>query len=383
MISTHRERQISRASEALTARGGGFVDFPTLLPASLVLELAGEGLRPRLFFASAPDGSEMCLRPDLTIPAALQYLADSTYDDEPSAWACKGPVFRAPRDGEARAPEFVQIGLERFGDADIIATDVTIFLAAWSACLATDSGPMTVRLCDGGLLPAIISGADMPEVWRSALREQTAHSRAFLNILAQASGQNPTHAITPLELELADLTFEAARDHVEKAITSGDLSLAATRTLDDVTARLQTRAKRTLARRLAAPIAQTLYELATFKQVTTIDETLDHVVTLAARIGVDLGGWRQEWIARLAAIKAEAPDAFANCRFDALGEEAFDYYDGMAFDITTSDNFQKPVATGGRYDRLVGEMSGGTRRARAVGCVIRPDRFCHDANGEA
>lgn len=383
MISTRRERQISRASEALTARGGGFVDVPTLLPASLVLELAGEGLRPRLFFATAPDGSEMCLRPDLTIAAATQYVAHSGHDNDPFAWACKGQVFRAPREGEARAPEFVQIGLERFGDADVVATDVTIFLAAWSACVAADCGPLHVRLCDGGLLPTIIAQATMPEVWRTALLEQTAHSRAFLNILAQASGQNSMRAITELELELAGLPFQAARARVEMAISSGDLSLAATRTLDDVTTRLQTRAKRTLAPRLAAPIAQTLHALATFKHVSTIDETLDHVVNLAARIGVNLEDWRNDWSTRLAAIEADASNALTNCRFDALGEEAFDYYDGMAFDIAITPDFTRPVATGGRYDRLVGEISGGTRHASAIGCVIRPDRFCPDANGEA
>lgn len=383
MISTHRERQISRASAALTARGGGFVDLPTLLPASLVLELAGEGLRPRLFFATAPDGGEMCLRPDLTIAAATQYVAHSTHDNDPFAWACKGQVFRAPREGEARAPEFVQIGLERFGDTDVVATDVTIFLAAWGACVATHSGPLHVRLCDGGLLPAIVAGADMPEVWRTALLEQTAHSRAFLNILAQASGQGPMRVITALEQELADLPFDTARDRVEKAIASGDLSLAATRTLDDITARLQTRAKRILAPRLPAPIAQTLFQLATFAQVTTLDDTLNHVIMLAARIGVDLVAWCDDWHARLAAIEADTRNALIHCRFDALGEEAFDYYDGMAFDIATSDDFSRPVATGGRYDRLVGEISGGIRHARAIGCVIRPDRFCPDANGEA
>ena len=386
MISTHRERQIARASEALTARGGGFVDLPTLLPASLVLELAGEGLRPRLFFATAPDGTDMCLRPDLTIAAATQYVADSSYDNDPFAWACQGKVFRAPRDNEDRPPEFVQIGLERFGDTDSVTTDVTIFLAAWNACQAADVTRLTTRFCDGGLLPTIIAGADMPEVWRTALLEQTAHSRAFLNILALASGKDvekgTPRTISALEQELATLPSEAALIRVQEALTQGELSLAATRTAEDVTRRLQVRAKRTLSPKLPPQIAQTLHELATFTQTANMDVTFDHVVALAARLGVDLNTWRAHWQARLAAIKADAPDALTNARFDALGEEAFDYYDGMAFDIATSDDFTRPVASGGRYDRLVGEISGGTRHARAIGCVIRPDRFGPDANGE-
>jgi histidyl-tRNA synthetase len=90
---------------------------------------------------------------------------------------------------------------------------------------------------------------------------------------------------------------------------------------------------------------------------------------------VDLSQWRADWAVRLDAIATQAPDALHHCRFDALGEEAFDYYDGMAFDISQNGDFTRPVATGGRYDRLIGDISAGARHARAIGCVIRPDRF--------
>jgi ATP phosphoribosyltransferase regulatory subunit len=366
---------IERASEALIARGGAFVDLPMLLPASLVLELAGEGLRPRLFFANAPDGSELCLRADLTIPAALHYVARSEYDNDPFAWACKGPVFRAPRGGEDRPPEFVQIGLERFGDTDIVSTDVTIFLAAWDACKAAEVSPLFVRFCDGGLMPKIIADADLPGVWREALAEQAPNPRAFLAILAQASSQTQARDLSDLERRLVDLPFEDALIQVEQALARGDLTLVGERTLNDVTARLMTRARRTLAKPLEREIAQTLYDLATFTDRGTNNDTLDHVCNLALKLNVDLSAWRQDWQARFDAIKAGAPESFTQCRFDALGEEAFDYYDGMAFDIATSPNFERPVATGGRYDRLIGEISGGSRQARAIGCVVRPDRF--------
>jgi ATP phosphoribosyltransferase regulatory subunit len=382
VISTFRERQIDAACAALTARGGKYFDMPTLLPASLVLELAGEGLRPRLFFVTAPDGSEMCLRPDLTIPAVVQYLQYSEYDNEPSAVACKGQVFRGPRSDEDRPPEFLQIGHERFGDADTVETDVTIFLAAWNACKAADVAPLHVRFCDGGLLDKVVSEAIMPEVWRTALKEQTNHTRAFLNTLAHAGGRAGGRQISALERELVDLPIEAARQKVEAAITAGDLSLATTRSVEDVTDRLITRAKRALAPRLEGPLCDLLHALATFQQTTTPQACLDKVVSLARGLGVNLDAWKTQWLSRFEAIEAQADGILTHCRFDALGEEAFDYYDGMAFDIANSDDFTHPVATGGRYDLLVGKVSAGVRNARAVGCVIRPDRFGLDENGQ-
>jgi ATP phosphoribosyltransferase regulatory subunit len=382
VISTHRERQIERASQALIAGGGGFVDLPTLLPSSLVLELAGESLRPRLFFATAPDGSELCLRPDLTIPAVVKYIATSEYDDDPFAWACKGQVFRAARGGEDRLPEFTQIGLERFGDKDIVETDVAIFLAAWSASNAGHELPLYTRFSDGGLLARVISQADLPDIWRCALLEQTNHSRAFLNILAMATGRSPVRALTPLENQLAMMPFPDACHKVSAAILDGKLTLVGDRSIEDITTRLLNRAKRALAPCLQPEIGVSLEALAMFKPTQTPFDSLNEITRLAKSMGVDLRAWHDEWRTRLTSIASQASDVLALCRFEALPDEAFDYYDGMAFDIAANANFTRPIATGGRYDRLVGEVSEGKRQARAIGCVIRPDRFSADANGE-
>jgi ATP phosphoribosyltransferase regulatory subunit len=368
------DKRLAAISAALS-EGGMFVDLPMLLPASMVLELAGEGLRPRLFFATAPDGSELCLRPDLTIPAAVRYIEEAAADNAPVAWACKGPVFRAPRAGEDRPPEFVQIGLERFGDADTLNSDVTVFVAAWQACQGNLAGQLCVRFCDGGLLPAVLAQAQLGDVWRQALAEQTSHSQAFMRVLALASGKAPARTLTPLEREVLDLPLNEATLRVQQAIDEGDLSLAATRSAEDVARHLVVRALRASAPSLPDNIAATLESLARFEHDGSLEASLNAIVALAAQIDVDLSDWRAAWQARFAAITALAPDALTNARFDALGEEAFDYYDGMAFDIAADGDYLRPLASGGRYDRLVGELSQGQRHARAVGCVIRPDRF--------
>jgi ATP phosphoribosyltransferase regulatory subunit len=352
-----------------------FTDLPILLPASMVLELAGESLRPRLFFVTGPDGSELCLRPDLTIPAVVHYIDTAETDNARQAIACKGPVFRAPREGENRPPEFVQIGLERFGDGDVIAADTAVFCAAWRACQAGTSKPLHVRFCDGGLMPHVLANADLDPVWHQALSEHTSHSRAFLAVLAQASGKIAPRALAVFDRDLVEMTLEDATQKVAQIIDRKQLSLTGARTAQDVARHLILRAQRALAPPLSATISNMLDALARFQHQGSRDASMRHVVDLGAKIGVDLTGWRDTWLSRFAAIEAEAPTALAQCRLDALGEEAFDYYDGMAFDIAVVQDFARPVATGGRYDRLVGELSLGSRQARAVGCVIRPDRF--------
>jgi ATP phosphoribosyltransferase regulatory subunit len=64
----------------------------------------------------------------------------------------------------------------------------------------------------------------------------------------------------------------------------------------------------------------------------------------------------------------------------ALGH-AFDYYDGLYFEIRSAAlGDDRPVASGGRYDALPARL-GAPAPYRAVGCVVRP--WLAYAGGEA
>src|ERR1700756_3926405 len=97
---------------------------PALLqPAEPFLDLSGEDIRRRMFLTTDPDGNELCLRPDLTIPVSRDYLA-SRLPGEAAGFCYLGPVFRHPADGPA---EFVQAGIESFGRHDTAAADAEMF----------------------------------------------------------------------------------------------------------------------------------------------------------------------------------------------------------------------------------------------------------------
>ena len=60
--------------EPLLGAGAAPVDAPILQPLSLVLDLAGEAMRARLFVVQAEGGAEACLRPDFTVAVARQHV---------------------------------------------------------------------------------------------------------------------------------------------------------------------------------------------------------------------------------------------------------------------------------------------------------------------
>src|SRR6266478_1094083 len=90
-----------------------------LQPAEPFLDLSGEDIRKRMFLTADPQGHELCLRPDLTIPVSRDYLA-SPRAGKAEGFCYHGPVFRHRTQEPA---EFIQGGIESFGRPDIAAAD--------------------------------------------------------------------------------------------------------------------------------------------------------------------------------------------------------------------------------------------------------------------
>ena len=85
------------------------------------LDLAGEDMRRHMYVLTDSAGDELCLRPDLTIPVARDYLASpAAATTRPAGFCYLGPVFRDRGTGSG---EFLQAGIESFGRTDTAAAD--------------------------------------------------------------------------------------------------------------------------------------------------------------------------------------------------------------------------------------------------------------------
>ena len=77
------------------AAGAEAVDAPILQPLGLLLELAGEAVRARLFVVQSHGGEEACLRPDFTVPVVRQHLESG---QDAGRYFYEGKAFRAALD---------------------------------------------------------------------------------------------------------------------------------------------------------------------------------------------------------------------------------------------------------------------------------------------
>src|ERR1700760_4172956 len=145
--------------------GYPFADPPILQPADPFLDLSGEDIRRSLYLTTDATGEELCLRPDLTIPVARQYLA-SGQAGRAAGFSYLGPVFRY-RDG-ARS-EFLQAGIESFGRLDRPAADAEMLGLALQATRAFGVKDAEIRTGDVALFTALIDALDLYPVWRRRL----------------------------------------------------------------------------------------------------------------------------------------------------------------------------------------------------------------------
>src|SRR6201996_3568469 len=137
----------AQALVASYARAGyAQVEPPVLQPAEPFLDLSGEDIRRRMFLTTDPEGRELCLRPDLTIPVSRAYLS-SPAAGKAAGFCYLGAVFRHR---EGAAAEFLQAGIESFGRTDKAAADAEMLALGLEATTQYAIGAPEIRVGDVG-----------------------------------------------------------------------------------------------------------------------------------------------------------------------------------------------------------------------------------------
>lgn len=355
------------------AEGADLVDAPILQPLGLFLELAGEAMRARLFVVQSQGGAETCLRPDFTVPIVRQHLESG---QAAGRYLYEGKAFRAAAEGADGPEEFRQIGLERFdaAGASAVEADAEIAALAWRASAAGGRGDLTLWLGDIALFSTFLDGLGLAEALAARLKRVAARPRLLAAELARAgerAGNVPQARLADL---LAGLSETDAAALLEEVWSLAGVEPVGGRGPAEIAQRLVRRAEAARAPSLTTGQAETI------RRFLSVDDA--PAAAIAAVRG--LGGPAVEpaladWARRLELMKAAGVPEGAMRMATALGH-AFDYYDGLTFEVRSQAlGAARPVAVGGRYDGLPARLGGGA--ARAVGCMVRPWRAF--AGGEA
>lgn len=349
--------------------GAERVDPPILQPLSLLLELAGEALRARLFVVQAEGGREACLRPDFTVPIARLHLAGAAAEGR---YFYEGTAFRAAPESAERPEEFLQVGLEIYesGAARPAVSEAEVAALAWRAAAAGGRADLTLWLGDVGLFAALIDSLRLPPALAARMRRAAARPRLLAAELARAGAAPQSAATGALAARLAGLSEAEAAALLEEIWSLAGIERVGGRGPVEIAQRLVRKAEAAQAPALTPAQADAVRAfLAIAAPLDQALEAVDEIGGEAPALSAALGGWAER-VERL--IRGGAP---ADRLWFAAGlGHTFDYYDGLTFEVRCEAlGPERPVAVGGRYDSLPGRLGGG-EGMRAVGAMVRPWR---------
>jgi ATP phosphoribosyltransferase regulatory subunit len=343
------------------ARAGyGRIEPPVLQPAEPFLDLSGEDIRRRMFLTSDPEGRELCLRPDLTIPVSRHYLA-SPEAGQPAGFCYLGPVFRH-RDGAAS--EFVQAGIESFARADKAAADAEMLVLGLETTTHYGLRAPEIRIGDVGLFTAFVAALDLAPVWKRRLVKDFNRKSSLKHDLDQ--------------ITLASANGAPEYQGVLAALTGADPKGAHHLVMD----LLSIAGIAAVGGRSVAEIADRFLEQATLNAPTRLPRETRGLIERFLSVQGDPGSAARELRALATDAKialGAALDLFES-RTDSLAQRGvnanaikfatdfgrgFDYYTGFVFELHDPRG-KGPLVAGGRYDGLLTRL-GAAAAIPAVG----------------
>ena len=323
-------------------------------PAEPFLDLSGEDIRKSLYLTSDATGEELCLRPDLTIPVARDYLA-SPRAGQPAGFSYLGPVFRY-RWGQPS--EFLQAGVESFGRQDRAAADAEMLALALEATSAFGVTDVEIRTGDVALFNALIDALQLYPVWRRRLIKDFNRKISLTDDIEQL-----TLKTTPSRNEyegvlaaLAGSDRKAALALVTDLMSIAGTSNVGGRTVAEIADRFleQSTLKAGALPRDASTIIKRFLAIA-----GDPDDAVAQLRALAADARLDIGSAIDQLESRVGFMAARGVDV-KKTRFSTAFGRGLDYYTGFEFEVHAKGNGAEPLVAGGRYDGLMTQLGSAT-----------------------
>ena len=331
------------------------IDPPLLQPAEPFLDLSGEDIRRRMFLTTDPQGREMCLRPDLTIPVSRAYL-QSAAAGKPSGFCYLGPVFRHRPEASA---EFVQVGLESFGRSDKAAADAEMLALGLEATAQYGITTPEIRMGDVGLFAAFIAALDLAPAWKRRLIKDFNRKSSLkhdLNQLTLAAGDNRLEYQGVLAA-LAGSDPKAAHHLVTDLLSIAGIATVGGRTVAEIADRFLEQAT------LNAPTRLPRKTRALIERFLSIagdpDDAAAELRGLCEDAKISLSQSLDLFETRTGFLAARGVDVRA-VKFATAFGRGFDYYTGFVFELHRPGS-SNPLVAGGRYDGLLTRL--GAREA--------------------
>ena len=337
-------------------------------PADAFLDRMGEDLRRRTYVFPGPDGTELCLRPDLTIPTCQAYLARTPAADRAAKLCYAGPVFRHNPESPDRPGQSFHAGVENINAANAAAADAEALILTDNALARTGLKNVEVTVGDLNIFAGLLDALGLSPQWAERLRRHVWRPAYMGDLLKRLTGEASSG--NAFLAHVGALPADEARAVLRDALGLGGIRHIGTRTIDEITERFLEQAADASSARLPRATADLISAFLAVKVPAT--EAVETLRRLARAASISLDAPIAALERRLGLIERHG-FGLTRATFTAQFGRNMEYYTGFVFEFRAGP-IEKPIAGGGRYDTLLTAL-GAPKPAPAVGLAVYAERL--------
>lgn len=362
------EAQTAALLDVFATYGAERIEPAIVQPADAFLDRMGEDLRRRTYVFTGPDGTELCLRPDLTIPTCQTYLARVPMADRAMKLCYAGPVFRHDPRAPDRPGQSYQAGVENITAANPAAADAEALILTDNALARTGLKNVETTVGDLSIFASLLDALGLSPQWAERLRRHVWRPAYMNELLKRLTGEATSG--NAFLAHVSTLPAEEARAVVRDALAMNGIRHIGTRTMEEITERFLEQAADASSARLPRATADLIAQFLSVK--CPANAAVDTLRKLARSASISLDTAIGQLERRLGLIERHGFN-LARATFAAEFGRNMEYYTGFVFELRASP-VERPVAGGGRYDNLLTAL-GAPKPVPAVGLAIFAERL--------
>ena len=334
---------------SVRSKGFKYIELDSVIEANHIVQRSGENFKKFIFSFIDHNGSELCLRPDLTIASCLRYLENNLKGKEKIFYS--GEAYRkSPNRKDSIIRN--QIGFEILGSKNEKKDDKEIINTAIKSLSNFPYSSGTLKIGNVEIFNLLIAKLDIPKRWKLRLSRHFWREKYFNDLLKRLETNSD---VDPTIVEVDKRRYQQMFKEKHQRLIAG-------RSIDEILNRFNNKIKdprRTTGGKKVSKIIKDFLKIN-----CPINLAAKKLNTFFKKNKINLRVEQNYFPVsqnRLLKLKVE---------FSASFGRQLEYYTGMVFKIDIrKKNKNINIVNGGRYDKLIFNL-GSNKQVPAVGAAL-------------
>jgi len=334
---------------SVKSKGFKHIDLPSVIEANHIVQRSGENFRKFIFSFIDQNGSELCLRPDLTIASCLRYLENNLKGKEKIFYS--GQAYRKSQNKKDSIIRD-QVGFEIIGSKDEKNDDKEIINTSLKSLqnIKYTSGTLTIGNVE--IFNLLISKLDIPKRWKLRLSRHFWREKYFNDLLKRLETNSD---VDPTIVEIDKKRyFKMLNEDLSKVVAG--------RSIDEILKRFDNKIRDPRGTKKGENVSKIIKEFLKIK--CPINKAASELNKFFKKNKINLVVDQKYFPV------SENKISKLNVIFSASFGRQLEYYTGMVFKIDiNSKSKNRNIINGGRYDKLISDL-GAKNQVAAVGAAL-------------